>query len=53
MILNWKRKDIIQLNLPKWDKYNERNSSKYNLSNLIYNNKYLCPSFIKILKLFH
>ena len=33
----WKRKDIIQLNLPKWDKYNERNNSKYNLNNLIYN----------------
>ena len=37
----WKRKDIIKLNLPKWDKYNE-NNSKYNLSNMIhYNNSIL------------
>ena len=41
----WKRKDIIQLNLPKWDKYNERNSSKYNLSNLIYNNNSILIMF--------
>lgn len=41
----WKRKDIIQLNLPKWDKYNERNNSKYNLSNLIYNNNSILIMF--------
>ena len=37
----WKSKDIIKLNLPKWDKYNE-NNSKYSLSNMIhYNNSIL------------
>ena len=37
----WNRKDIIKLNLPKWDKYNE-NNSKYSLSNMIhYNNSIL------------
>jgi CDP-glycerol glycerophosphotransferase (TagB/SpsB family) len=41
----WKRKDIIQLNLPKWDKYNERNNSKYNLNNLIYNNNSILIMF--------
>ena len=41
----WKRKDIIQLNLPKWDKYNERNNSKYNLKNLIYNNNSILIMF--------
>jgi CDP-glycerol glycerophosphotransferase (TagB/SpsB family) len=30
----WNSKDIIKLNLPKWDKYNKRN----NLNNMIYNN---------------
>ena len=41
----WKRKDIIQLNLPKWDKYNERNNSKYNSNNLIYNNNSILIMF--------
>lgn len=41
----WKRKDIIQLNLPKWDKYNERSNSKYNLNNTIYNNNSILIMF--------
>jgi len=31
----WKRKDIIQLNLPKWDKYNEETNSKDNLNKMM------------------
>ena len=31
--------------LPKWDKYNERNNSKYNLNNLIYNNNSILIMF--------
>ena len=34
----WKRRNIIKLNLPKWDKYNERNNSKSYLKNILYNN---------------
>ena len=41
----WNNKDIIKLNLPKWDKYNERNNSKYNLNNLIYNNNSILIMF--------
>jgi len=41
----WKRKDIIQLNLPKWDKYNKISNSKYNLNNMIYNNKSILIMF--------
>jgi len=38
MKYGWKRKDIIKLNLPKWDKYNDKSNTKYNLSNIKYNN---------------
>ena len=41
----WNSKDIIKLNLPKWDKYNAKNISEYNLNNKIYNNN----SFILIM----
>ena len=34
----WKRRNIIKLNLPKWDKYNEQNNSKSYLKNILYNN---------------
>ena len=34
----WNIKDIIKLNLPKWDKFNVKNNSKYNLNNTMYNN---------------
>ena len=34
----WKRKNIIKLNLPKWDKYNEQNNSKSYLKNILYKN---------------
>ena len=34
----WNTKNIIKLNLPKWDKYNERINSKHYLNNTIYNN---------------
>ena len=39
----WKRENIINLNLPKWDNYNERNNSSSNYSkNIInYNNSIL------------
>ena len=33
----WNSKDIIQLNLPKWDKYNKRDS-KYKLNNMMQKN---------------
>ena len=41
----WNRKDIIKLNLPKWDKYNKKNNSKYNLNNTIYNNNSILIMF--------
>ena len=34
----WKSQNIIKLNLPKWDKYNEHNNSKSDLKNISYNN---------------
>ena len=37
----WKSQNIIKLNLPKWDKYNEKNNKKYNLNNLYNNNSIL------------
>lgn len=37
----WNSRDIIKLNLPKWDKYNERNNSKYNLNNTSSHNSIL------------
>ena len=41
----WNNKDIIKLNLPKWDKYNERNNSNYNSSNIMYNNNSILIMF--------
>ena len=48
----WNSKNIIKLNLPKWDKYNERNNSKYNSNNRIYNNNSILIMFTwrKIIK---
>jgi CDP-glycerol glycerophosphotransferase (TagB/SpsB family) len=34
----WKIRNIIKLNLPKWDKYNEQNNSKSYLKNILYKN---------------
>ena len=34
----WNIRNIIKLNLPKWDKYNEQNNSKSYLKNLLYKN---------------
>ena len=41
----WNSRDIIKLNLPKWDKYNERNNSKYNLNNTSSNNNSILIMF--------
>jgi CDP-glycerol glycerophosphotransferase (TagB/SpsB family) len=41
----WNSKDIIKLNLPKWDKYNERNNSKYSLNDYISNNNSILIMF--------
>jgi len=40
----WNNKDIIKLNLPKWDKYN-KNNSKYNLNKILYNNNSILIMF--------
>jgi len=45
MKYGWKRKDIIKLNLPKWDKYIDKNNSNYNLNNMIYNNNSILIMF--------
>ena len=37
----WKSENIIKLNLPKWDKYNEQNNSKSDLKNKSYNSSIL------------
>ena len=34
----WNSNNIIKLNLPKWDKYNVKNISKYSLNNTMNNN---------------
>ena len=41
----WNSNDIIKLNLPKWDKYNGKINSKYNLDNMIYNNNSILIMF--------
>ena len=33
----WKSENIIKLNLPKWDKYNDKNNSNSDLKNILYN----------------
>jgi hypothetical protein len=43
--LGWKRENIIKLNLPKWDKYNEQNNSKSALKNISYNNSSILIMF--------
>ena len=41
----WNNEDIIKLNLPKWDKYNGKDNSKYNLNNTISNNSSILIMF--------
>ena len=43
--LGWKSENIIKLNLPKWDKYNEQNNSKSDLKNISYNNSSILIMF--------
>jgi hypothetical protein len=43
--LGWKSENIIKLNLPKWDKYNEQNNSKSDLENLLFNNSSILIMF--------
>ena len=41
----WKRKNIIKLNLPKWDKYNIQNNLKSDLKDIFYNNSSILIMF--------
>jgi CDP-glycerol glycerophosphotransferase (TagB/SpsB family) len=41
----WNSKDIIKLNLPKWDRFNDINNSKSNLNNTINNNNSILIMF--------
>jgi CDP-glycerol glycerophosphotransferase (TagB/SpsB family) len=43
--LGWKSENIIKLNLPKWDKYNEQNNSKSDLKNILFNNSSILIMF--------
>jgi len=45
MKYGWKKEDIIKLNLPKWDKYNDNNNSNYKLSNMMHNNNSILIMF--------
>ena len=41
----WKSRNIIKLNLPKWDKYNKQNNSKSDLKNILSNNNSILIMF--------
>jgi len=43
--LGWKNENIIKLNLPKWDKYNEQNNSKLDLKTKLCNNNSILIMF--------